>query len=244
MKITVNKEVLLSKFLTPISRVAERCVISIFKDRIQALVTTADTNPILFANVITTSDIGTETEVTLNVPNVKKLRTMLNCITSNDIELEVNSNNVEYKSLNMKFKYHLLEDGVIEKSPVHPDKIKALTFDTDFVLDSATTSEIMKGASFASESSKIYFYTKDDIVYAEMTDKEIANMDSVSYMVTDTYNGVDVKKPILIDLEIFKMFSGMKDDMITKINTQNRVVMFKFEGNDYTLQYIVSPLTK
>lgn len=244
MKIKINKDVLLNKFMAPISKVSEKCVISIFPDHIQSLVTTSDSNPILYAKVITPCDIGDEKEVTLNVPDINKLTRMLNCIDSDEIELEINSNSMEYKSLNIKFKYHLLEDGVIAKSPVSVEKLNALTFDTDFVIDKEKASDIMKGTTFASDSNKLYFYMKDDKVYAELTDREIANTDSVSYFITDKFNGTEVKKAILIKLEKFKMFYGLKEDIVTKINTKKRIIMFKFKGDDYTLQYIVSPQQK
>lgn len=244
MKIKLNKDILLTKFLTPISKVEERCVVCIYPDRITSIVTTNDTNPILCANITTDSDIGDAEEVTLNIPNVNKLVRILNCIQGDEIELTVNSNNIEYNSPNMKFKYHLLEDGVIERSAVHPDKIKALKFDSDFVIDKGRSSDIMKGSTFAADSNKLYFYMKDSKVFAELTDKEISNTDSVSYFITDEYSGTEIKKPILIDLEIFKMFYGLNENIITKINTKTNVVLFKFEGDKYSLQYIVAPRVK
>ena len=244
MKITINKETLINKFMVPISKMVEKCVISLYPDHAQCLVTTHDTNPILYAYVKTTCDLGEEKEVCLNLPNINKLNRMLNCITSNEIDLEVNSNNIEYNSPNMKFKYHLLEDGVIDKTPISIEKIKNLKFDSDFIIDKDKAADIMKGTAFATDSNKLYFYTKDGKVYAELTDKEISNTDSVSYFITDEFSGTEIKTPILIDLEIFKLFYGLKDSIITKINTKNRVLLFKLEDTDYTLQYIVAPLTK
>jgi len=244
MIIKLKKDILLNKFLTPITKVAEKCVISIYPNNIQSLVTTQDSNPILYAKINTESDIGSEKEITLNLPNVNKLTRMLNCIPSEEIELTVNSNNIEYKSLNMNFKYHLLEDGVIEKTPVNPDKIAAIKYDSDFIIERGRSSDIMKGTTFATDSSKLYFYMKDKKVYAELTDKEIANTDSVSYFITDVFSGEEIKKPLLINLEIFKMFYGISGNIITKINTKNGIILFKFEDTDYTLQYIVSTQVK
>ena len=117
-------------------------------------------------------------------------------------------------------------------------------FDSDFIITKDKSSDIIKGATFATDSNKIYFYMKDDNVYAELTDKNIANIDSVSYFITDEFSGVEIKKPILIDLEIFKMFYGLDGNIFTKINTKNKIIMFKFESDDHTLQYIVSSLKK
>jgi len=244
MKITINKDILINKFITPVSKVTEKCVISLYPDHIQSLVSSVDGNPILYAHITTPCDLDGKSEVCLNIPNLNRLNRILNCLPSNDITLDVNSNNIEYISPNMRFKYHLLEDGVIEKAPVRLEKIKELQFNSDFVIDKDKVSEIMKGTTFATDSNKIYFYTKDGNVYAELTDKELANTDSVSYFITDEFSGEDIKTPILIDLEIFKMFYGLKQDIITKINTKTRVIMFKFEDSDYKLQYIVAPLKK
>jgi len=244
MKITVNKDTLINKFIAPVSKVAERCVISLYPDHIQSLVASPDGNPILYAHVTTSCDIGDEKEVCLNIPNLNKLSRILSCLPSENIELQVNSNSIEYSSPNMRFKYHLLEDGVIEKAPVKLEKIKELQFNSDFIIDKDKVAEIMKGTTFATDTKKIYFYTKDGNVYAELTDRELANTDSVSYFITDEFSGEELKIPILIDLEIFKMFYGLKQDIIAKINSKTKVIMFKFEDVGYKLQYIVAPLKK
>jgi len=245
MNIKIDKDILLNKFITPISKGISKCVLyQYFQIAFKSLVTTKEANPVLYANVKTPCDIGNKEEVTLNIPDVNKMTRMLNCINSDTIELEVNSNNIAYKSPNMSFKYHMLEDGVIPKSPVNVDKIEGLEFDSNFVISEDIISDIGRGSSFATDSNKLYFYMKDKKVYAELTNKEIANTDSVSYFITDTYNDSEIKKPMLIDLEIFKMFNGLKAKAVTKVNTKTRVMMFTFKDTDYTLQYIVAPLKR
>lgn len=244
MKIKIDKKTLISKFITPVSKVAEKCIVTLTPNHISTLVSTSDSNPILYACVNVPCDLGEEKQLILNIPNVNKLTKILNCITSDVIELDLNSNNIEYNSLNMNFKYHLLEDGVIEKVGVNPDKIKALEFDTTFVISNDKTEDIIRSASFTTDSNKIYFYTKDNNVYCELTDKEIANIDSVSYFITDTYTGVEFKKPMLIDLEIFKLLYGLKENITTKINLKNKLILFEIKNDIHTLQYIVSTLVK
>lgn len=249
MKITLNRDILIKKFLTPISKVTDQCVIKIFPEYIQTMATTTIGNPILHTRIYTDSDIGEEEEVSLNIPDINKLTRVLNCIDSDEIELEVNSNNIEYKSLGVKFKYHLLEDNVIPKVPGNPDNLKVMKFDSDFTLTKDKFSDIMRGTNFAQETKKLYFYMKDKKVFVELTDKQIANTDSVSYFITDKFNGVEIKKPMLFDLEIFKlMFPAIKEDITVKIKapsgSANGVILFKHEEDDFVLQYMVSPLTK
>lgn len=244
MKVTIDKKVLINKFIAPVSNVAERCVISLYPDHIQTLVAPVDGNPILYAYVKTTCDLGDESEVTLNVPNLNRLKKILDCIPSEEIELDLDSNSIQYSSPNMRFKYHLLEDGVIEKAPVRVEKIKELQFNSDFVIDKSKVSEIMRATSLSVDTKKIYFYTKDGNVYAELTDRELANTDSISYLINTEFSGEEIKPQIIMDMEIFKMFYGLKQDIIAKVNTKTKVLMFKFEDTDYKLQYIVAPLKK
>ena len=244
MNVKIKKDIFVNRFLMPISKVADKCVISIYPDHIQSLVSNTEGNPILYSKIDTTSDIGDSTEVTLNVPNINKLNRMMNCISDDVVDLTINSNSIEYNGDDMKFKYHLLEDGVIEKSPVNLNKVKLLKFDTTFTISKEAVIEIIRGSSFSSETNKIYFYTKDDVVYADVTDKQISNIDSFTRKVTDEYDGDGLKKPILFSMEIFKLFAGIKQDVITKINSETRVLLFQFEDVDYKLKYIVAPLSK
>jgi len=244
MKLTIHKSTLLNKFIIPVSKISDKCIITLSPNHIHTVVTTNEGNPVLYASVNIPCDIENETPIILNIPSVNKFSRILNCINSDAIELDINSNNIEYNSLNMKFRYHLLEDGVIENSGVNPEKIKSLEYDSNFIIDHKKTEDIIKSTTFTSESNKLYFYMKDNKVYAEITDKEIANTDSVSYFITDQFNGTEIKKPMLIDLEIFKLFYGIKDDITVKINTKKRIISFNVENSDYVLQYIVSTLIK
>lgn len=244
MKLTLNRKVFLDKFITPVSKVSDQCIISIYPDHIQTLVTTKSTNPIVYANVKVNSDLDGKDSLTLNIPDINKLSRILKCLDSEDVIFDVNSNNIEYKSKTMNFKYHLLDDGIIEETPVKLDKIKQLQTNCSFNIDHDIVKDIMKGTTFASDSDKLYFYTKDGKVYAELTDKNVSNMDSVSYLISDNYDGDEFKNDIIIMLEIFKMFYGITGRIITKINTKLKMMIFKFEDTDYTLQYIVAPITR
>lgn len=243
MKIKLNKKILIDNFLTPISKISDRCVVSIFPNHVYSVVTTNEGNPILYAKVDIVCDMK-EDECTLNLPNVTKLTRMLSCIDSDDIELVVNSNNIEYDSLNMRFKYHLLEEGVIEKVLLTTDKIKGLTFDTDFIITRDKIVDIIKGTMFANETNKIYFHMKDSNIYTELTDRVLSNTDSVNYFITNKFNGAQLVKPIPLSLDIVKLFFGIKEDVSVKVNSKTNIMMFMFSGSNYILKYITTPLKK
>jgi len=124
-----------------------------------------------------------ESERSLCIPDLKKLNRVLDCINSDEIELQVNQNNLEYKSPEIKFKYHLFEDDFIAPPSVKPEKI--MSFDTDFTFELVKEdfSKINKASTFTTETNKIYFYLEDGMVKCELTDKARHNTDSFQLQV-------------------------------------------------------------
>ena len=58
--------------------------------------------------------------------HIKKLVRVLDIIPSTDIELQINENNIAYNKNGYKFKYHLLDDGIIKQPSLNVEKIKQL----------------------------------------------------------------------------------------------------------------------
>jgi hypothetical protein len=243
MKLVIkNKDNLIKKFLEPITKITDKCVVNVNKDFIYSLTSNDDATIILYSVYKTVTDIKDSKLISLNVPDIKRLTRAFGCITENDLNLELNANNIEYSSDTLKFKYHLLDDGIIQKNVVSVDKIKALTFDCEFILSQDKLLDIVKGSSFAVDTNKLYFHTKDKNVYAELTDKNTQNTDSISYNVTNSYTGSEIKEAMPIKVDIFRSLLGLKEDIKIKINTKIKVLMFEIQQSDYVMKYIVSAL--
>jgi len=245
MKIKINKNEIISKFLTPISKITDKCIINLQPDSIFALTNTDDGSIILYANLKVLTQLPENNKVILNIPDVKRLNRIFDCLNSDILDIEVNTNNLKYDTDDIKFVYHLLDDGIIQKSVISIDKISKLTFDCVFDLTSAKYNEILKGSTITTDSNKLYFYTKDNKVFAELTDKATQNLDSITFNIAETYVGSEIKQVLPISLEIFRLFSGLKaDKIVVKINTKLKVLMFEISDSVVTLKYIVSALIK
>ena len=226
------------KLLDAISKINDSGVIlDIKEDSISSLVASIDSTLILCSEYKTSSVF----EDTINVPDVKKLRNVLDTIEDSNILLEINSNNLQYKGSGVKFKYHLFEEGFITKPSINLDKINSFKFDVEFKLNKNTLQRLFKGSTFASETNKIYFYTEDGNLMAELTDRARHNTDNF----TLSLGKIDIDlKPIPVNLDNIRLLSIINEEFNVSINTEYGVVVFDIEDKDIKLKYIISALTQ
>ena len=226
------------KYLDTISKINDTGVIFDVKDdKLVSLVSSLDSTLILHSEYKSNFQFNT----TLNIPDVKKLRHVLDTIEEDNIDIEVNSNNLQYSGNGVKFKYHLYEEGFITKPNINIDKINKFKFDINFGLNKATIQRLFKGSTFASETNKIYFYTEDKNLMAELTDRARHNTDNF----TLSLGRVDFElEPIAVNLDNIRLISLLNDDIRVKINTEYGVVVFDIEETNIKLRYIISALTQ
>lgn len=246
IKVNIPKKEIINKFFNPISRITDKCILAVQQNNISAVTNTDDGNIILYAKYNTSTSLDENTIIKINMPDVKKLTKMLECIsnTETNVDLSIESNHIAYTGTDLKFKYYLLDDGIIQNSIINVDKINKLTFDTNFTITTQKLDEILKASSFNSDCNKIYFYTKDNKVYGEITDKTIQNIDNITFSISDSYSGSETKRVLPIDLEIIRMLGVVKNNISCKINTKLEVLMFEINEPNLVLKYIVSALTK
>ena len=226
------------KLLDAISKINDSGVIlDLKKDKITSLVSSIDSTLILHSEYKT--NLGVED--TLNIPDVKKLRNVLDTIEDENISLEINSNNIQYRGKGVKFKYHLFEEGFINRPNINLDKINKFTFDVEFNLDKITLQRLFKGSTFASETNKIYFYTENGSLMAELTDRARHNTDNFTLKLGEATFDL---KPVPVNLDNIRLLSIINNEFNVKINTEYGVVVFDIEDKDIKLKYIISALTQ
>jgi hypothetical protein len=239
----------LEKLLKPVNRLTESCVLRNNTDSLYTLCSSSDNSVILFAKTSLPVSIP---NTKFNIINIKKLLTGLDCL-GNDGEFKIihNDNNIICKSINSAsgennhFKYHLMDDGVIKESSVNVEKIAALSPDTVFEIPLTKIKQIMSAYFFVNDVNKIYFYTKDDKVFAEIDDKTLQNVDNVSLLVSNEFTGQALLSPMSVKIEVFKLLASSKTSIKVKINNEFKVFIFETQEDDNTqLKYIISALVK
>jgi hypothetical protein len=246
MIIDFNKKQITSQFFNPISRISEECSLTVTPDSFSTLVNDNTDSIILYAKLKASTGM-TGDPVNLNFKDLKKMSKIIDCIPDEEFGLKVNDSAsiINYKSDALSFKLHLVADNVIKKCSASLDKISKLTFDSEFNLTCATIGDILKGSIFAADTDKIYFYTKDSAVYAELTDKSIQETDSITFNIASGYSGNDITTPLPFNLEILRIIAATKFDTAkVKINDTYKILLFEISTPEVLFKYIIPGYTK
>lgn len=223
------------KFLQAISKINDACILDIASDKITALINSQDNTLILTGEYISEQAYCT----TLNIPSLNKLIRVLDAIETDDVELNINSNNLEYRGKRVKFKYHLHEDGILSRPIWKIEKIKSFQFDIDVNIAAETIQQLIKGTAFATETNKLYFYTKDGVLISELADKARHNTDCYSL---DLFPADFTLANTPINVENIRLLQLISNMSRLRINSKIGVLSFEFETANIKLQYIITSL--
>ena len=248
MKITLDSSVLNGKILKPLSRIVDDCIINISSDRLESIATVPSGGIIIYTKYNIVSNIESNCE--LNIKDISKLSSVLNCIKGQSIDMTIESNHIKYKSDDFKFKFHLTEDGVIPKPKLKRDKLENIKYQTSTPIKASVFYDILKASSFIkSDDVKLYFYTQDDDdgrgVYCDITNKSIMNSDLITIKLSDSYDGEDVHKELICDIEYIRKMNIQKESNIyLYFNNDSSFTIFDLIDEGGRIRYILPTLTK
>lgn len=235
-----DRNAFINTFLTPIGKVTNSAVLKIEKNIASSLIATSDNTIILSSSFELQSN---EDVFTLNVPDINKLIRVLSVIEDKTIVLEINKNSISYSSDNIRFKYHLFEDGIIITPKLNMSRLSTLDMDGKFTLPSASLINLIKGSSIATDTNKIYLSYKGNTVLGELTDKSRPNVDSYGLTISTNYNGPQLSVPTPLNFELFRIISSMRfKDLTCSFSSKVGVYIFDTELDKTTMKFVVSAL--
>jgi len=238
-----NKSDFINSFLFPLSRIGTNCILKLSNKGITTLLSAADNTVILYG--IYEAKLGDAVDTKLNIPDLHRLIKVLQCVDEDNIQLQVERNKIQYTSPNLRFTYHLLHDGILSIPPVNIKKIKQLSYDTTFTIPYGSFVNLLKSSTFTLSINKMYFYTKDGNVYADIDDKESHNVDSICIKMCESFQGTPLDKPLPVSFETIRTLAGLKcDELIVKVNSKLNVMTFSVNTGNVKITYIVSGLIK
>jgi hypothetical protein len=243
-ELILDKEIFVTKFLQPISKLADTVAIYPNDNGLYAICSSQDgSSVVLYAELKIPSIL--KGIIRLNLPDVKKFVRLIECIDEKIIKLTLRDNHLVYDTDNIRFKYFLLEDSFIQRATLNSEKIKSLKYDSSFILSISKFNEVLKGSSIATDSDKLYFFSKDDVVYAELNDHERHNINNITYRISDSFDGEPIKNALPFNLESIRLLAGIKADNFTvRINNTLKVSLFEIEDTDVSIKFIISALVK
>ena len=241
--LSLNKETFVQKFLTPVSKLADNISISINENEIFTTCASPDGSVVFLASYKT--DTAIKGIPRINLPDIKKFVRLLDCIEEDNIVVTIENNHLKHTTPSFKFNYFLLEDSYMQRCPVNPEKIKQLKYDTAFLLPVSRFNDVLKGSSIATDSDKLYFYTKDEKVYCELNDLERQNINNITYLVADKFVGENIKNTLPLNLENIRLLAGSKcEEFTVKVNNDLKVTLFQIEEKNIDIKFIISALVK
>jgi hypothetical protein len=236
-----DKKLFISGFLNPISKINDSCVIEVNGQGFTCTTCTSDTSVILHTQYIL--DLDLDVPLKLNIADVRKVVKAFECIGNDSFVLSVDKNNISYSGQEIKFKYHLLEDGIINIPKINASKIAELQFPISFNIQYKSLIELLKGSTFATESNKLYVYSNNNKIYGDLTDRSRHNVDSLSIPLCE-YSGPELQN-LCLNFEIIRIISSVRVKQLEcKINPKLGVVLFQIMDGPVKTRYIASSLIK
>jgi len=230
----------LSTFLKPISVLTEIASIEITPNGAKCLSRTPDNQLILYAQ---TQNLVSEEELILNLADCKNFEKLLSSISEPTISLNYDVNSISYKSKNFKFKYHLLDESLVQQFSLNISKIENFETDLNFTVLGEVFDTILKRSSIVTDVNKVYFYFEDGQIIAEITDRAKSNLNSVSLSLGSTDIVHSTVFPV--SLECIRNLSFSKKDVLGfKINSKQGVIIVEISNEFSKLKYIITTLTK
>ncbi len=244
MTLTIpNKNDFVAKFLNQLARINNSCSLHLKNDTLTGLVATPDAAVILNATYKFGNSYSEENR--FNIPDLNKLIRVLDCLPDEGINLKINSNNLSYdEKKGVKFKYHLLEDGILSSPAINIEKVKALQYDTVINVKNTDIANLIKSSAFATETDKLYLRTEDGKVLGELTDKNKSNVDSIEVELSNSYTGAEIDQPIAINFEIIRIVSTKFQEVTIKVNIGLGVLLFELNNSNVELIYVASGLAE
>ena len=234
-----NRNDFVTSFLDPISKISEKCVIKVGKTNLSSLAATPDGSLILYSKYKHKGDVSDD--ASLNIVCVNKFLKICSYVDKPDLNLQIDHDKVLYEDEEVQFNYYLVEDGVISTPAVSVEKLRKVKYNTSFTIPSSVFNDLNKLSLYANDSEKVYFWTEDGIVFAELNDRKRPNLNNVRIKVCETYKGDGISTPIPIRYENIRIISASQRDEINMfINTELSVVLFQHSDENTNAAYFVS----
>ena len=221
-----NRDNFIKNFLNPVSRLAPTCTLNVDGN----ISTVVHNNSNIFLKAEYKLDWDDHTyDCVLCLPDTIKLIKILSCLEEEDIQLKHDDNCLKYNNgKGNRFTYHLFDDSLSLRSPFDFNKIKEITNWSKFTLTREKNNSILKALPFVTDSCKLYLYSEDNNVFADLTDKKLQNVDSYTSLIGDDFSGEKIPGELILDIELFRLISTLNFENI-QVYINNDFKMLKLK---------------
>lgn len=233
-----------SKFISTISKVADVAALRVESGKISCIVEGG--NRLVFLGLYEDESINVESPIRLNIGGFKNFSKLIDFVSkeSETLRFKLTKNCIEYKDKDANFKYHLLDDSIMNRNSVKYEKIVELKGDFACNLSLSKIRDLLKASSTIPDTEKCYFFYNNGKLFCEMTDRTVSSANSLSFDVASDIDG-ETSESFPISLEIIRTLasSSSKEGIDMSIHTSNKCFIFEVVGGENTFfKYITSAL--
>lgn len=237
-----NGSIFVHDFIGGLARIADTGILKLKNKKFTCLTATGD-NTIIVSSSYTLTNISDEVDITLNVPDFKKLHKLLSLLNFNNFIIGIHPNSISYTSDDIKFKMHLYDEGVLSSPSVNIEKINSIPFSNNFIITIDNIKNLAKSSFLLPDIQKIYFTFKDGKVYGEITDKAQHNIDSYTKLLCDRVEGEPANRSLPVNIEVLRLLTSIKEDRAAvKFSSEFGILTFDVHSDKLLTKYIVSGL--
>lgn len=224
MILTINNKSTFLKFLISVSSLYDQCVIHCSSSNIlDVFVSTESEQVIMYGEYC---NIVADKDTTLNIPDIKKLIKLLGYIPQEQFELEITNNSIIYNTPALSFKYHLYEDGIIRVKKINKDMLKQFQGEYTFTVSGDDIDRLVKSNSILGTNEFVYISGVGGKIMCELTDKKLANIDSMTIELCDTGNTAINFTEMKFNIENIRLLNSLKCSNIQwKLHTKYNCIV-------------------
>lgn len=160
----------------------------------------------------------------IDMKNLKKFLLFLNSLNEENLVLSIHSNYIMYNSGDIKLKIHMMDSSALSIPKISQSFLKSLTYDIEFEMSPAISSNIERMSKYVDAADKIYFSYQEGVIFATFTDETMDNTDSISFKVCDYSQ--DNFEPFIL---LYKSLRG-------KISFVNQCISFSYKPSKNLLK--------
>lgn len=185
----------------------------------------------------------------LPIIDITKLQKMCEFIKTDTFNLIIEDNVIRYSSDNVKLKFHLAEERIINvPQQVTPAKFKSFNKDFSSTISHEVLSQLEKGFSLVKSTDiKAYFFTDGNSFCGELTDDNTHGMDSFSIKLSENFNSVlhgriPVKFESLLAMSLTNDDILIESSVVTRLNFSCTILFFTQKTENLEVSYMLQPM--
>jgi len=237
-----NKNKFCRYFLEPLLKLNPKCVLKIEPDKVQAKSSYPDGSLFLEASSSIDTDIKDQKE--LAFIDLSRFIKTLDFVQKDVVSFKLDQNYLSYKDTTNHFTMQMYDTKVVPKPRLSFEKINALPFNLDIVLNTDVFFEIIKASGIYPDLNKLYFVFANNTLKIELSDKTKNQCDGFTRTI-ENIASVDGGLDFILPLEPLRIILANKMEKLQfRFHKASSLVNLVYENDGIKMSYVIPCLIK